>query len=783
MTKLYNVQTGLAEVLPLEQIPSAIQSGTHAYKKGTKLTVKDQNDTAFDVDASELPIVFEEGYRLESPEEGAVREYVKENKGVKGAVKVFGRELLNNATLGVSENILKNTSDPLEVAKYEALKDDNTIANVGGNVAGFASSLFTGAPIFKAGAAAGKAVVNKVSGIVGEKVGEEAAKGILRRAGEKAVEYGVDGIVTTLPTAISEATLGDPTKAAEYIVSGGALGGVLGGTLGALKPLAKLGKEKIEYMTGQKKLETDAAYRLIGATPAVRAKVPSDVEQMLPKYLKDITADDVNILKSPDKLLNRINEVSKSSGEKLDEVVKTLDDRLKLEAQTNPQLAIELKDKMFDYTKLINDIEEKYVKQYQNTPGYGAQVKSIQDYLDQIKNKVNVEFGGDPKPIDLINLRQFKKDNAKLAKFDRKSLKADLFTDAKQDIDTMIQDYFKNDIGANIKDVFPDLAGVANQFKPANDAYRVSSEISKIVKGSAAKADTKSAVTFGDLVLGGIGYGAGDLTGAATILAAKKASSVLNKSFDVAGLLQAEQIMKRTAKALDAIPKRLSEIEKPLRAVAARKLSDFTDNEDSNDFKKLSRSITDASANPAALTSFYEQTLDVMGDQGAPQIAENAKQQTMEAISYLNNLLPKPLTIQNPLVKNKEYEPSAMEKNRFMRQARAALDPLSIVDGVADGSVTKEELQVVADLYPDIFQRIQEKVFDAVEKNPNQIPYNKRLKLSLLLNMDLDPSLSPEILPFLVNTQPEASQEPGKVPSNNVNFTTYPTETQRLAMK
>lgn len=781
MTKLYNVETGLEESLPLDQIPTAIQSGTHAYKKGTKINVLDSNNESYSVDAEELPTVFQEGYKIESPDQAAVREYVKENKGLKGALKVGVGQFIDEAAMGIPELILDKTQDPLEVAKKEALKEEQSLANTIGGVAGFGASFFTGAPLFKAGEAAGKAVASKLSTLAGTKIGEKGAASVVKNAGLKAAEMGVEGSVIAAPVAITEAMLGDPGAAAETLVMGGVLGGALGGTVGALKPLAKLGKEKLEYVTNAKKLETDASYNLIGATPAARAKVPADVDDKLPQFLREITVDDRSILTNPDKLAKRIEDVELSSGKKLDEVVTTLDDRVKQLAKESPEAAMELKASMFDYDNLITKLEDKYVKPYLDDPRYNAQVQKVQTELSSIKSLIDNKLGGDPQPIDLRTLRQFQQDSKNLINYDKKNMISDLATDARKELVADIQNYFKSGVGDKIKDTFPDLAATANQFKAANDAYRMAATITPIIEKAAAKADTKQLVSFGDLVLGGLGYGAGDITGAVGAIAARKGIQALNKNYDKAGLLYAEQVMKSTAKALDEIPKKLKQIEKPIRAQLTMGLSGTSNNKDDN-YNTISEKIVDASMFPEKLESFYADTVDVIADQGAPQIAEATKVKTAEAISYLADLVPKPLVPQNPLVKSKGFKPSAMEQNKFMRQVKAALDPMSIVDDVVNGSVTKDQLQVVADLYPDIYFRIQNKVLEAVQENPAEIPYNKRLKLSLLLNMDLDPSLSPELLPQLVNIQPEQQEQP-KLPSNNVNFTSYPTDTQRIAMK
>ena len=106
----------------------------------------------------------------------------------------------------------------------------------------------------------------------------------------------------------------------------------------------------------------------------------------------------------------------------------------------------------------------------------------------------------------------------------------------------------------------------------------------------------------------------------------------INKNFDTAGLLYAEQVMKKTAKALDEIPKRLKKIEKPVRAQLTIGLSGTSNNSEDN-YESISNKVVDAAMYPEKLEQFYADTVDVIADQGAPQIAEATKVQTAGAFS------------------------------------------------------------------------------------------------------------------------------------------------------
>jgi vacuolar-type H+-ATPase subunit F/Vma7 len=784
---LYNVQTGQPDVLTLEQVPAAIEAGTHAYKKGTRINVIGTDSKSYSLDASELPDAFLNGYRLESPNEIAVRDYVKENKGVGGALKVGVGQFLDEAAMGLPELVLNKTQDPLEVAKREALKDEHSAANTIGGLAGFGASLFTGAPLFKAASLAGKATENyvakKMAAATGEKILPGVATSILQNGAKAAAGMGVEGAVVSAPTAITEGMLGDPELAAETMLAGGILGSALGGAIGIAKPLIKLGKEKIAKAASEKFNSEDAALNLIGATPAQRDKLAPDVVEKIPQFFRDIAKEDPKILFSSEKLKNKVDDLVSKSGKQLDNIVTTLDDRIKHVVTTADDATItEIKGSMYDYSSLTDKLWNKFVVPYIDDPRFNAQVQKVDQEIAAIKEHVTRRLGGESNGIDLRALRDYQQTTKELVNFDKKNNVTDLGTDARKFIIDDVQKYFKDVLAPKISVAFPDLAQVASQFKAANDAYRMAVNIQPIIGKTVNKEAAKKLIGPSEIVGGIIGAGVGGVPGLLVGAAAKKAASYVEKSFDVAGILMTEQAMKQTAKKLDGIKDNLVAITSPVRARLVPKISNFTNDINNDSFTELSRKIAEVSSNPQSLEDKME-SMRHLADMGAPETASATQAKVVEAFQYLQSVMPKPLTPNNVLVKSKGFKPSDQELSKFKRQVVAALDPFSIIDDLNEGTLTVDQVQTVAAIYPQLLDRIKEKVVDAVQSNPAEVPYNKRLKLSLLLGLDLDPSLEPKTLQILLNSKPAESPEQGRKPSNKVEFTSYPTDMERIQSK
>jgi hypothetical protein len=282
------------------------------------------------------------------------------------------------------------------------------------------------------------------------------------------------------------------------------------------------------------------------------------------------------------------------------------------------------------------------------------------------------------------------------------------------------------------------------------------------------------------VVGGAVGAGAGGVVGAAIGAGAKKAANLASQYANVYGLLAAEDSMRFVKKQIDSIPKALIDFPKAAPARVINKISDLTRDEKDDNFEELSKKITEAAANPASLDSKLE-AVTALSDMGAPSVAIKVTDKIHQTYQYLSEVLPKPLTPNNPLVKSKGFKPSDAELNKFKRQMEAALNPFVIIEDLNNGSLTVEQVQTVDTLYPDIMNRIRESVYDTVAKNPIQVPYNKRLKLSLLLGMDLDPSLEQGTLEILLAEQDAAEQEQANKPSNNIRFTAYPTDVQKIS--
>lgn len=393
MPTLYNTETRKPEAV--DDIESAIMNGTHSYGMNDRVNVISPDGETQSVAATELRDAIGQGYRVERPDERAVRQYVDDNKGLGGAAKVALGQFADEALLGLPEMVYEKTGDPLEVAKWEALKKEHDLANTLGGVGGFAASMY--APgvntLFKGATTAGEAVAShlaekvlaKSAGEVGKRTAKEIARGILKSA----AQYGTEGAVLAAPQAITEEMLGDPQEAGETLLAGVGLGAVFGAGGEFAGELKKRASDlvKAQYLKGatfSDKFRNEAAEK---AAEALNPILSQQERLLEPKGMKEVgrTLIDEGIV-TPfasaqdmyDRLAQRSQEVGQEIGKSLD-VFTQLGDVL---STYDSAIGRKPLDPLIDPAQVADELEHKVLEKYGNKRAYR---KSLAQFADEVQ--------------------------------------------------------------------------------------------------------------------------------------------------------------------------------------------------------------------------------------------------------------------------------------------------------------------------------------------------------------------------------------------------------------
>lgn len=646
MAKIYNTKTRQEETLPAEQVGEAIASGTHSYGANDRVDVRDKEGKSWNVPAANVQGMLKDGYSIETPEQAAVREYVKDNKGIKGTAKVALGQFADEAAMGIPELIYDKTADPLEVAKKEALKKDHEAANNIGGVAGFGASLLYGGPLGKVATGASKAGLAVAEKAIASRLVEAGmetgfkavAKNIAKGIAKKGIQYGVEGTLMAAPKAITEAALGDPELAAETLMYGGLAGAGLGMGGATLKELGKLGKDAA--IKGTEWAASKAINKLGGMSEAEAGVLSGGIGTDTGIALRD------SLMKGNKKQF-------------ADEMIATMD--------AHPT---------FSHIPNKAEVAEKI---YSN-------LKS------KIKSKPSINI--------LKDLGNF----------------------------------------GGLEYAVPGLGKIFAGAKAAKVAYDTARDPSKIITG----------------------------------------------------ILFAEKAMKKAGQGLDAIPGILDGMAKvagatkvPASASSVGAIGRFLgDNNPGDDrreqLKKLSAHISEYNNNPAYAAQVTGQVANSLAQTGAPGIADAYTMKNALVAKYLSDNIPKPSQISTPF-KKVNWKPSDSEVALFERKVQAINNPLSILDDLNKGTLRRESVEAVKTIYPKLFSQIQNKITDHLMKNPTQVPYSSRLKLSMLMELPLGDELLPQNIQYLQDNfiqQNETSPKPsGKVPV----MPDMATETQKLS--
>lgn len=92
---------------------------------------------------------------------------------------------------------------------------------------------------------------------------------------------------------------------------------------------------------------------------------------------------------------------------------------------------------------------------------------------------------------------------------------------------------------------------------------------------------------------------------------------------------------------------------------------------------------------------------------------------------------------------------SKVEVDRFVTAARVVADPLSVIDSMAKGNLSRTEVEALQATAPEIYQSVVQTVQAQLTTLETPLPYKDAVQLSTLLGVSGDPSLQPATMLWL----------------------------------
>jgi hypothetical protein len=153
----------------------------------------------------------------------------------------------------------------------------------------------------------------------------------------------------------------------------------------------------------------------------------------------------------------------------------------------------------------------------------------------------------------------------------------------------------------------------------------------------------------------------------------------------------------------------------------------------------------------------------------APNISQQMQVTAARSLSFLQSKIPVRPIPAKPL--SAPYEPSVTEMARFNRYYNTVDKPLSVLQSIEAGTLTKEQVEAVATVYPALYTEMKSKLLEKVTSKKNVVPYRMRMMMSLFMAQDMDDSTTAQsILSFQaahdrsqMRTEAEQVQSSGKV--------------------
>lgn len=187
------------------------------------------------------------------------------------------------------------------------------------------------------------------------------------------------------------------------------------------------------------------------------------------------------------------------------------------------------------------------------------------------------------------------------------------------------------------------------------------------------------------------------------------------------------------------------------------------------EYEHLAEEIRQLSSDPQALENRLAGMMDRDVQREFPGIAGRMQGQAVTGLSYLAQSLP-PASQPTAFGSLDRIPPSLAEVDAFRRRAGAVEDPVSVFEHAADLTVTADEVEALAAVYPHMLRDLQADVSIMISELDELPPYQVRVALGTLLQVPADQSLAPDFIMRMQRTASQTTLQDQAQVSSNVRF-------------
>lgn len=803
--KLYNRQGDPVDV-PDDQVQSAFQSGEFGLPKGTRIPVV-MGGVLGSVPSDKLGDAFENKATLATPEEIHKGELEEKYGGVAGGAAAAGIGAARGLTVGLSDPLAVGTARAFggdEAAEktrayLEGVKEQHPIASTAGEIAGVvAPALLSGgaaagveagveganlarvgaegvegatalADTAKAAGAVAKArnavaPVAKVLGApvhaiteaggaveraVAKVVGTDAA-GLAGRIGQKIATKGasaaVESALFNVGSEISESTFGDTDLTGEKLLIAAGHGALLGGAFGAgVGAAGELGRAVLGRVAPQlSKIAEEQAFKSINARKAFTNeanKIPGGTAAVGRRLLDEgiVAAGD-----TVEQMAPKVTEARAGAGKAIGKMLEQAD----AAGMAGPKLQT-----IFD--RVEDDVLKELSVMGATNSGAVAKVTSI---LTDLKNFAGVEGTADMSGARLTfkGAQEFRTRLDDLIKWNTNPM-------APVNETTVAMKGIRNAIEGELVNAGEESAAKMGgsfkaEYESAKLRYRQLAVADKAAQDAVDRAQANASHSLTDKIYGAAGVAsgfahAGPLGAMGGLLAGQASKIVRTRGNSTAAVmldkLSAISGVERAAQTVDR------EIDRGVagffgtgkRVPPKVRFRAISGGEDSKKeyqarVEAVAKSVAAADGHADGIAS---KTADLQAH--APETSAAFQRTALTATAYLAQQIPaghKDFRSLQPQFQTPRVSDS--EEYRFNRVFDAVHDPTTVLESMAKGRVSHDQVEAVKAVYPKLFAEMQTKVVEHLHSMKAPLAYDKRVQLGILLDVPTDATLDPDFI-------------------------------------
>lgn len=129
-----------------------------------------------------------------------------------------------------------------------------------------------------------------------------------------------------------------------------------------------------------------------------------------------------------------------------------------------------------------------------------------------------------------------------------------------------------------------------------------------------------------------------------------------------------------------------------------------------------------------------------------PLLADRMETVAARRIEYLSSILPRKPDMGGVQIGPDRWMPSDLEIRSWARSVAAVEDPHAVLERAAHGHVVIEEARAMQAVYPEVVRDYVQRLTAHLADLPKALPYRRRLALSILSGVPVDPAMQPAVL-------------------------------------